>query len=77
MDEDKKKKAKGRKNMPSAPIKAPQSTIKGIGKQGIATGGLVPSVVAPRRGQGANPNPGTGAQIMKGWNYNSARGKRK
>lgn len=75
MDDDKKK---SRKKMPSAPIKAPQSTIKGIGKKGITTGGLVPSVVAPRPGQGSNPNPGTGAQIMKGWNYNSSRpGKRK
>lgn len=45
MDEDTKKKK--RRKMPSAPIKAPQSTIKGIGKKGITTGGLDPSIVSP------------------------------
>jgi len=69
--EDKKKKKQ--RKMPSAPIKAPQSNIKGIGKQGITTGGLVPSVVAPRSGQGTTPNPGTGAGIMRGWLSNDRK----
>lgn len=68
--DDKKK----RKKMPSAPIKAPQGTIKGIGKKGITTGGLVPTLVAPKPGQGAYPNPGTGAAFMRGYLSNSLKG---
>ena len=63
--------------MPGAPIKAPQSSIKGIGKQGPTTGGLVPAIVAPRKGQGSTPNPGTGAAIMRGYVSNSSKGSKR
>jgi hypothetical protein len=67
MNDKKKKKVK------RPPILAPQSTIKGIGKKGITTGGLVPSMVAPTPGGPGNPR--TGAIIMRGWN--SSKGRRK
>ena len=59
-----KKSSKGgrRRRMPSAPIKAPGGNIKGIGKQGPFTGGLVPTVIDPKYG----PNPIPAKEIIKG-----------
>lgn len=50
MDEQDAKKTSKRGKMPSAPIKAPQGNVKGIGKMGQYTGGLSPLVVAPQPG---------------------------
>lgn len=55
MEEDKKKSSKGKTPHYNAyGIKAPRGTIKGIGKAGIATGGLKGAQVAPAPGQGSN-----------------------
>lgn len=50
-------KKKGR--MPSAPIKAPTGNIKGIGKKGLFTGGVLPTQWSPKAG-----GPQTGAQAV-------------
>jgi hypothetical protein len=65
-------KKSGKRRMPSAPIKAPQGNVKGIGKMGQYTGGLSPLVVAPQPGLAPRRVAPT---IMRGYNNDGLRGR--
>lgn len=72
MNIDDAKKAR-RSKMPSAPIKAPQGNIKGIGKMGQYTGGLSPLVVKPTPGISERRMAPT---ILRGYGTDAARASR-